>query len=352
MFLSRGPMEAGTNRRAFWVGLVVAVTLTVTALVGWIIYSGSSSRGTGQPGSPVNDAKTGVYNSVSSPLRAPEMHVEPKSGATPAAPSSESDSIWAIAYAPSLAEAIRIVGRTSNVVAQEYALSAPRRLCGTLKIFKNAEGYHGDIVNFDAGTLTTRKVDVDALVRASRPAIARIEQRCQGIGDQGLFLEGMAKAAILADMPMASLQGTLPSVVDRNMPDLTKARQALDRLLSMPSGVDLFPLAATQLVLANPALLMSEMPPADNSSVQASRLGVAALEIAACRAGAACGEGSLARDRLCVAYFDCNGGDVEAAYRRLAARYGIPFDGVERAVERLHQAIVNRDVKILIPSGQ
>ena len=355
MYSSRSQMDAMTSRRLFWLRFAVALALAVTALTGWIVYSGSVSRTTDHTDATVSRTKTGVSNPVGALTIGSDVPVGPpftKSGAASPNRFPESESIGAIAYSSSLADTIRIVGKTSNIVAHEYALNAPRRVCGTLKIFKNAEGYHGDIVNFDAGARTTTKVDVDFLVQASRPAIARIEQRCQGVGDQGLFLEDMAKAAILGDMPLASLLGSLPSVLDRNMPDVAKARHALDRLLSMLGGIDLLPLAATQLVLANPASLMSDMPPADNASLQASRLGVAALEIALCRAGAACGEGSLARDRLCVAYFDCDGGDVETAYLRLAARYGIPFDGVERAATRLYQAIVARDVKALIPSGQ
>lgn len=327
--------------------LFAACAVLAVVLIGsWIRFGGGSNVLSALSSDQQSSRRAAVVPSASAVSDPAALH---KSDASAKTSTSDVDSPKTIAYALAIDESLRIVGRTQNLAAQEYVLAHALRLCGAARFLRDHDAHPESIDLFDAGTRGARKLVPGSLLKANRMEIERITGRCRGFESQGILIEDMRRAAQTSGLPLANLLWEMP-VTPGGQIDMAKARGAMERLLSAPDAADLFALAAMPLALQDSAGMSSDLPPAVDEYLRASRLGVAAVEIAACRSGAACGEGSLLRDRLCVAYLECGGGDVETAYRRLAERHGIAFDGIDRAAARVQLGFTRRDVEALIPS--
>lgn len=236
-----------------------------------------------------------------------------------------------------LSKLLNDVRRTDNLFTQEYAVFAPSELCLTIRVVPQA----GLLALIDSKAALLPIVEKQLLPTTLEPR-KQIQARCAPYSRDGHLRDALAKE-LIGRGPVSRIQGLPWADDDGNVSDtnIQVAKLALETVLTDINAPTLLQLTKTSVARWSQQWIVTSLPP--EYRADAFLLSVIAIEIAACRGGAPCDGGSIARDALCAKYGECTELDVESSYRRLHSLYQVPFTMTENLVTRYQQALAAKN---------
>ena len=241
-----------------------------------------------------------------------------------------------------LASLLNEVRRNPNVMAQEFAVFAPARLCLELKVMKS-NGIQ-PLLDVKRDLLATVSL---TLKPESETATREIAQRCNDYGNDGLLVDKLRAELLKAGAPVSAAIAQIPLLDPQAQEaELVNVRAPFAAVFAGDDVPVKLQMLGGRVASWGQRWVTSAVP--DAYKPDALLLAVIALDIATCRAGATCDGTSIARARLCARYGECAATDVEASYRRLHTLYQVPFEMTEKVVQRYEEAIRTKNPLLVL----
>ncbi len=248
------------------------------------------------------------------------------------------------ARTPELSTLLNEVRRSSDLFLREYVVYAPAELCFATIVARSNE----ILPLLDSKQHLVPKVKAE-LGKSHAAALDRIGQRCTTYSGDGHLRDALARELNAARAPLTTIKNTL-LLTNPNLSAEDNKRSMFDAVQAVFAS----PNAPLMLYMTNRGVarmsqpFVSTMIPKEYSGEEVQFIAMYAAQIAACRAGAPCEQGTIARDTVCARYGECDAPDVEGAYRRLHQLYEVPFSVTESVVAQYQQALAQRSARILL----
>ena len=246
-----------------------------------------------------------------------------------------------VAHENDLSKLLDYVRRTDSLFIQEYAVFAPSELCLAIRVAP--QGGLRALIDSKAALLPI--VEKQLLPTTLEPR-RHIQTRCAPYSRDGHLRDALAKELIgrgLVSRAQALRWADEGGQVSETT--VKAAKLALETILADPNAAILWQLSKSSIARWSQEWVIANLPLEYRSD--AYPLSIIASEIAACRSGAPCDGGSIARDAVCAKYGECVEPDVESSYQRLHALYQVPFGITESLVVRYQRAISSKNANLV-----
>lgn len=313
--------------------ILIVVALTSATAIGWFLFRSDSSAPDVYTKQVVTSQQSSKTSENILSKSASEQVTLPTARSQPATTISQDVSGKELSLMPDARELMRQARRTQNLAVQAFAVYMPTVLCTSLSEARNM------------GAATLKSNVPSKQIAHDSQALTRIAQRC------GMNTDESLRGALLAelksaDAPMAATFAAYKvEAGDQKKIELTRVQ--LGRVLADINDPTV--LQPLNLVWANRNVEHFSLMLSTENKTYAPQIIASAFEIALCRAGAACGEGSVALDLVCTKFAECNHSDVETAYRRMYKTSEISFADADSIATTILNAIRRKDTNTLWP---